>query len=588
MGMIDGINAFVDTMIAEQGNFENMQNEISRRENDAYTILKHLENKEKEVIAAAKGEIAQTDDEDIQGIFNHTADEFSRAMLDVNQKIDETVKGMTFIEDFEKHFTVSVFGKVKAGKSYIGNFVMGQPVRQAGMSSSYDKLGDLTVHVYDRGKMYEQGKLSTAAEEKECNGQEFYVNKNEATSTIQWVNIGGMCWFDTPGIGSVTLENEELAKEYVKNSDLVIFACNSDAAGTRPEFAEMRGLRDMNKDMLLLLTQSDVYDYDVDDDGEEISVLIPKSEKDRQDQEAYMLETLREQGMEDILKHADILTVSALLATEALKNNDEVMYEQSNMGKLLDVLTNITKNEAADMKRNTPKSRINEMVNSIISDLSKTSDEIIKTCSSIEKSKRELSERKDFIIEQIKGEVHLKVLEIIGKAKAEVERGGKAVSEEKLSERINMAAINTIQKVCLEETLTQNKAIPNMEIKLTGIGDMKMRQDRISYEHISVKSVPRAPEGIGEKLGQKIFQKTYYTTELNKELRDSVFDIGVNDSEVAQNIILQLGTIFSTTLDQYIEFLTESYYKPVEELQKRITQEINAAIFSLEGLRMEC
>lgn len=588
MGMIDGINAFVDTMIAEQGNFENMQNEISRREKDALNILNHLANRENEVIATAKGEIAQTGDEDIQGIFNYTADEFSRAMLAVNQKIDETVKGMTFIEGFEKHFTVSVFGKVKAGKSYIGNFVMGQPVREAGISSSYDKLEDLTVKVYDRGKMYEQGKLSTADEEKECNGQEFYVNNNEATSTIQLVNIGGMCWFDTPGIGSVTLENEELAKEYVKNTDLVIFACNSDAAGTRQEFAEMRELRDMDKPILLLLTQSDAYDYDVDEDGEEISVLIPKSEKDRQDQEAYMLETLREQGMEDILKHADILTVSALLATEALKNNDEVMYEQSNMGKLLDVLTNITKNEAADMKRNTPKSRINEMVNSIISDLSKTSDEIIKTCSSIEKNKMELSERKDPIIEQIKGEVHLKVLEIIGKAKTKVEKEGKAVSEEELSEKINKAAINTIQKVCIEAALTQNKAIPNMEIQLTGIGDMKMRQDRISYEHISVKSVPRAPEGILEKLGQKIFQKTYYTTELNTELRDSVFDIGVNDSEVAQNIILQLETIFSATLDRYIEFLAESYYKPVEELQKSIIKEINTAISSLEGLRMEC
>lgn len=99
----------------------------------------------------------------------------------------------------------------------------------------------------------------------------------------------------------------------------------------------------MGKPILLLLTQSDSYDYDVDDEGNEISVLVPKSEKDRQDQETYMLETLREQGMEDVLKYADILTVSALLATEALANNDERMFEQSNIGKLLDKLTSITK-----------------------------------------------------------------------------------------------------------------------------------------------------------------------------------------------------------------------------------------------------
>ena len=90
----------------------------------------------------------------------------------------------------------------------------------------------------------------------------------------------------------------------------------------------MRQLHDMDKPILLLLTQSDAYDYDVDDDGEEISILVPKSEKDRKDQENYMLETLREQGMEDVLKYADILTVSALLATEAIKNNDEEMFEQ--------------------------------------------------------------------------------------------------------------------------------------------------------------------------------------------------------------------------------------------------------------------
>ena len=233
-----------------------------------------INRNEKEIIDAIGGEITESGDEAMQAIFAMTSESLFETMSEANRRIGEAVRGMTFIHDFEKHFTVSVFGKVKAGKSYIGNFVMGQPLRKAGIASSYDRLEDMTVHVYDRGKVYEQKKLSTAAEERECNGEEFYVDKNEATSTIQWVNIGGMCWFDTPGIGSVTLENEELAKEYVKNSDLVIFACNSDAAGTRQEFSEIRQLHDMDKPLLLLLTQSDAYDYDVDDDGEEISVEL--------------------------------------------------------------------------------------------------------------------------------------------------------------------------------------------------------------------------------------------------------------------------------------------------------------------------
>lgn len=584
--MMESINAFVDTMLEEQSNFENMQNEISKREDDVLGVLKSLEKNETEVINVIKNEIAKTNDENMQEIFSRTSESLFDTMSNVNKKIEEAVKGMTFIHDFEKHFTVSVFGKVKAGKSYIGNLVMGHTLRKAGIASSYDKIDDLTVHVYDRGKMYEQKRLSTAVEEKECNGKEFYVDKNEATSTIQWVNIGGMCWFDTPGIGSVTIENEELAKEYVKNSDLVIFACNSDAAGTRQDFSEIKQLHDMDKPLLLLLTQSDAYDYDVDDDGEEISVLVPKSEKDRQDQENYMLNTLREQGMEDVLKYADILTVSALLATEALANNNEEMFEQSNIGKLLDKLTSITKNDAATIKHNTPKSRINEMINSIISDLSKVSEEIIKYCSGIENSKQILSERKDWMVEQIRASVNVKILEIVGKAKAEVEKNGSSISEEELSERINQAIIDTIQKVCIEEAISQSEAVPNIEIKLTGIGDMKMRQDRIPYEYVSVHQVRRDPSGLVEKFRHKLFKTEFYTTKSRTETRYSTFDIGVNDNEIAQNIVLQLGTIFSSTVEKYIEYLTKGYYEPVEKLQRKTTNEINKAISELEGMKM--
>lgn len=586
MGMMECVNTFVDTMLAEQSKFEAMQNEITRREDEVLAVLRLLERNEKEIIDAIGGEITESGDEAMQAIFAMTSESLFETMSEANRRIGEAVRGMTFIHDFEKHFTVSVFGKVKAGKSYIGNFVMGQPLRKAGIASSYDRLEDMTVHVYDRGKVYEQKKLSTAAEERECNGEEFYVDKNEATSTIQWVNIGGMCWFDTPGIGSVTLENEELAKEYVKNSDLVIFACNSDAAGTRQEFSEIRQLHDMDKPLLLLLTQSDAYDYDVDDDGEEISVLGPKSEKDRQDQENYMKETLREQNMEDVLRYADILTVSALLASEALANGDETMFEQSNMGKLLERLTSITKNEAADMKRGTPKSRINELIDSMITDLSGVAREIETYCLGIEDSKRALAERKDWMVEQVRASVNVRVLEIVGQAKSEVESGGGTVSEQELSDRVNQAVVETVQKVCLEEALSQSGAVPPIEIKLTGIGDMKMKQDKIPYQYVSVRQVERDPEGLFEKIGSKWFHKTYYTSEKRTETRYSTFDIGVNDNEVAQNIVLQLAAVFSDTVDHYIEYLTKEYYGPVETLQRRTTGEIRTAIASLEEMRM--
>ena len=136
MGMMECINQFVDTMLEEQESFENMQNEISRREDDVLQELLQLSTNENEGIDQIKSDLAKSNDEDMQKIFEKTSEVFSATLSDVNRKIQEAVKGMDFIQDFEKSFTVSVFGKVKAGKSYIGNLIMGHPLRKAGISSS--------------------------------------------------------------------------------------------------------------------------------------------------------------------------------------------------------------------------------------------------------------------------------------------------------------------------------------------------------------------------------------------------------------------------------------------------------------------
>lgn len=586
MNMLETINNFVDTMISEQAQFENLQDEISKRKEEVTCALQTLENNENNIISFLTSN--SIEDENIKSIFANTSEVLLNVIQDVNNQINEATKGIKFINDFERHFTVSVFGKVKAGKSYIGNFIMGHPLVKANIPSSYDKLNDLVVNVYDRGKLYEQHKLSTETESKECNGKEFYVNKSEATSTIQWVNIGAMCWFDTPGIGSITIENELLAKEYVKNSDLVIFACNSDAPGTRQDFSEIRELHNMQKPLLLLLTQSDTYDYDIDENGDEINILVPKNEKDRIDQENYMRETLREQGMEDVLKYADILTVSALLATEAIKTNNELMFEQSNIGLLLNKLTDITKNEAANFKRNTPKARVNNMINSIITDLENTQTMITNYCKEIEQNKQDLLEKREWILERIKAESQVKISEILSTAKASITKDSNVqVSEAELSSAINEAIALIVQEVCLDETIASANSIPSIVIELSGIGDMKMKKDTIAHKYKEVYSAERDPEGILENIGSKVFHKKYHTTKTKTRTEYSTFDIGINDNEILQNIMLQLTSVFNNSVNSYISSLINGYYKPVEELERQTTRELINTINKLLTLRME-
>lgn len=585
--MMDCFNGFVDTMLEEKDKFKSIQSETDMKKEEVRIMIEDLNAREQSAFSAIESEISKAQDESMKEIFDKASECLYQTMMEANNKICEAVDGMEFIQKFEKQFTVFVFGSVKAGKSYLGNLILGHPIQEAGISSSYDKLGDRIVHVQDRGKLYDQKKLSTEMEEKECNGEEFYVNAQEATSTIQWADIGGMCWFDTPGTGSVTPENEELAEKYIKNADLVIFTCNSDAAGTEPELSELRQLHDMKKPILLLLTQSDTLDYDVDEDGEVINTLVPKSDKDRLDQENYVRDCLKKYNMEDVLKYADILSVSAMLAKEAIYSGDETMFDQSNIGILLDKLTSITKNEAADIKRSTPKNRINTMIDGVICDLKTIAEEISRYCLEIENGKRALEERKEWIIEQIKADLNTKVAAIVYEAKNEVEQGSdKVVGEAELADRINQAVIETVQKVCVEEAIAQNKNVPDLEVKLTGLGDMRMKQDRIAYQYSYVHKEQRDPQSVFEKIGHKLFHKQYYTYDSKSETRYSTFDVGVNDSEIAQNIVLQLAVAFPETVEQYVGCLVKGYYDPIEKMKTQAEKEIKTTISKMEELRM--
>ncbi len=578
MGMVEKIDQFVDTMLEEQQQFENTQNEISHCEKEVQNIISKLETQENSLVAGSQAQLGTQDDPEITAIFDKASDSLGRMLTEANGRISEAAKGMTFIQDFEKHFTVAVFGKVKAGKSYIGNFVMGNAVKKTGVETAYDKLPPITVHVYDRGNLSSQTNLSEQPED------DFATGMKETTSTIQWFDLGGLSWFDTPGIGSVTWENEMLAKEYVKNADLVIFACNSDAAGTRQEFAEMHQLYDMEKPILLLLTQSDMYDMDIDDDGEEISILVPKPEKDRNDTEQYMIQTLQEQGMEDLLKY-DILTVSAKLALEALKNRDEEMFEQSHMGEFLDKLVAITKNDAAEIKKATPRKRLYEMIDGVIGNFNRMADEIQEACASIEESQRELENKGSYMVEEIKTRVYTEMQRIIQENKSKVEKNsGTVIRGEEISRQMNEAVTKCIQKVCEDAAMRATDKLRDINIQLIGIGDMKMRQDKIAYQHVSVYKVRREPKGL-EHIPAFLFKKEYYTSHTSTETRYSTFDIGVNDSELAKSILASLESVFRDSVEDYIDSLVNGYYEPIRALQTESIAAISAAVSELEGLK---
>ena len=248
MNAQDSINTFVDAMIGSKEKFEKLKAEFNRKNDE---VTERIQGFQQEIAQILQQRI-EVDDEELQKLFEGVTSELKRLLDNAADSMTKTQKGMKFISDYEQSFNVAVFGKVKAGKSYLGNFIMGNSIRDLGIKTSYDKLERPKVIVYDRGKVNTQEKLAELSEE----GRDgFRVDPNEATSAIQLFKLGGLTWFDTPGIGSITWGNEMLAKDYVDNADLVVYTSNSDAAGTRQDFTEMKELYEKGKAFLLLLTQ---------------------------------------------------------------------------------------------------------------------------------------------------------------------------------------------------------------------------------------------------------------------------------------------------------------------------------------------
>lgn len=579
MNSIGSINSFVDTMLESKAQFENIKASFEQKSD----LLDDIINNFRQEIESILNVKILVEDEDMQRLYNGASDELVKMLKGVTNSIENIQKGMKFITDYEQSFNVVVFGKVKAGKSYLGNFIMGNVIRDLGISSSYDKFERPKVEVYDRGNVSTREKLSEISEE---GNEGFRVDPNEATSAIQLFKLGGMTWFDTPGIGSVTWENEMLAKDYVDNADLIVYTSNSDAAGTRQDFTEMKALYEKGKTFLLLLTQSDAVEEDCDDDGEIVSVILPKSDKDRMDTELYMCNTLRDIGIPSLSQGKEILTVSTKLALTALENHDEEMFQASNIGKLLDILKEITKNEGAALKRKTPGNRINATVNDIIDKLGQSNSKLEEYRRSLLDKKQSLSERSDELLVQMQHQCLTRINRIIRQKSNEVEGNGSAITGEALTQMLSEEICKVLRETCIDEFSESCDILSQYteKLQLENVGELKMRTDEITYTLHKVVRVSRDSEGLWEHVCS-FFGKQYYRSDVKDVEKKSMVKLGVNEQQIQTLAKDRLAELFESEVPDMMKKICDYIIKPIMEMHELAEEYIENAISGLEKIK---
>lgn len=293
-----------------------------------------------------------------QGLSERLADQFA-----VWQKqIKVRAKGAQFRENVNDSLLVFVYGKVKSGKSSLGNYVAwghseptAQLKAQAKVQPVYFSTEQTTVDGGDKHK------------EAEHNLQ-FRVGATEATSSIQGFRLPGLTWVDSPGLHSVNRTNGDLAREYVEHADLILYTMSSQAPGRASDMGEIGELLADKKSLMVLLTGSDTTDEDEDEDGNAVCEIVMKPAKDRQSQVNYVSEEL--QRLDDnALKYAHVLPLSTRFA-ETHPND----LASSGVSDLFQTLKAICDSDALQLKLATPMKNLRNAIKDTAADLALVAD----------------------------------------------------------------------------------------------------------------------------------------------------------------------------------------------------------------------
>ncbi len=265
-----------------------------------------------------------------------------------DDKVTGRDKGVAFRAGFEDSLLVFVNGKVKSGKSSLGNY-MAWGDTDPTLEHKRDVPRELVPAYFSTDRTEVRGgDVDKEAELK----REFRVGATEATSSIQGFSLPGLTWVDSPGMHSLNQDNEALARSYVEHADLILYTMKSDAPGRDSDMKEVQSLVGKNKDVLLLLTGSDDIETDVDADGALVHKVVMKDPQRRAGQRDYVRGVLEEACGHAAASAIRIVSISARHAQRHADDPDE--FADSGMGELCAILERIAREDAVRIKRQTP------------------------------------------------------------------------------------------------------------------------------------------------------------------------------------------------------------------------------------------
>lgn len=216
---------------------------------------------------------------------------------------------------------IGFIGEVKAGKSTLLNVFAGDSISPTNVAEATACI--MSVHYgIDRvgSVIYTDGKTESHTIEyiydildKNRNKREFFSNIEYIDISIPLKGLKKVTLVDTPGIATITSDNEMLTKNYFQNIDVILWVLNGNYLGQMEVNEGLRQVAKMGKPVIAVINRIDEVDGDVED-------LID-----------YVEDTLG-------IYVKSVKAVSALKAFEAIKLEDEEGIIASGYRELYDYI----------------------------------------------------------------------------------------------------------------------------------------------------------------------------------------------------------------------------------------------------------
>jgi len=519
------------------------------------------------------------------------------ALVAWKKRIEEDRKGRAFMHKHEKHLVVMVFGAVKSGKSTLGNFFGGREFRHAAFDNAYQHVPLPVFQTEENGR-------ETGGLKEDADGETWFAEGVvDTTGAIQYFTLSGLRWMDSPGTGAVgkqgdTRRMDDMVDAYLPYADMCIFLINSGQPGLQEDMRYMEKLSREGQDAIIVITRSDTVDEDEDDEGNIIRVRVPKTAAVRKRQEDDMRERALAAYPMVQEAHCKAISVSSLLARQAIAAEDDAAFRDSHMDLLMQMLGRKAAGDAARLKEKRPRRTFNAFVDEVLGQgaadggagIAALRQHLAQVTAAIEDSQHAMDKSVRLVTMDIQNETRRAFLQAADDWDAAVQSGRAEVTGAEIAQRVSAILHDVMQRKINEaigRILADYEAQELQDFHLDlHAQNLQHKTDTIVHEYTTVDYVERGASGPWEHI-RSLFGKKYYRRVRRTQREERTIDLGTNLEDMIDEMLPQLEQQIQPVVAREMQRLRDSYFAPQAQYVQAMTDALRTLEAGLTRLKFD-